>query len=67
MLKIPLKKLAKELPEIANVTAFAFEKRENTIVSKGIENLYDEEILEPFSNLVTEVINGQGSCPFVRQ
>ena len=53
------KKLADELPKTANVTAFAFEKRENKIVSKGIENLYDEEVLEPFSNLVTEVSTGK--------
>ncbi|MYC16557.1 MAG: ATP-binding protein [Gemmatimonadetes bacterium] len=53
--KIIAQKLTDELPKTANVTAFAFEKRENKIVSKGIENLYDEEVLEPFSNLVTEV------------
>ena len=44
--------LAKDLPETANVRAFAFEQRENKIVSKGIENQYDEEVLEPFANQI---------------
>ena len=41
--------LRNELPSEANVTPFAFEKRtDNTVVSKGIENNYQEELLEPF-------------------
>jgi len=50
--KITAQKLAGELPETANATAFAFEERENTIASKGIENKYDEEVLEPFANQI---------------
>ena len=39
-----------ELPCTAKVTPFAFAKRkENAIASRGIENVYDEKILEPFS------------------
>ena len=42
--------LREDLPRGAKVTPFAFEKREeNTIAPKGIENVYDEEILEPWS------------------
>ena len=50
--KITAQKLAGELPETANATAFAFKERENTIASKGIENKYDEEVLEPFANQI---------------
>ena len=50
--KSTAQKLAGELPETANVTAFAFEERENKIASKGIENKYDEEVLEPFANQI---------------
>ena len=39
-----------ELPSTAKVTPFAFARRqENTIARNGIENNYDEKILEPFS------------------
>ena len=41
--------LADELPELANVTAFSFEQRENKISSDGIENKYDEKVLKPFT------------------
>ena len=42
-----------ELPDAANVKAYAFKKRlDNTIANSGIENIYDEEILEPYSNTV---------------
>ena len=41
--------LQKELPEKASVTPFAFSKRKNSIVDRGIENNYDEKILEPYS------------------
>ncbi len=41
--------LRKELAIAANVTPFAFAKRNNEIARKGIENNYDEEFLEPFS------------------
>ena len=40
-----------ELPSAAKVTPFAFAKRpDNTIAERGIENNYNEEILEPYSN-----------------
>ena len=39
-----------ELPSGAKVTPFAFKRRqENSITSNGIENNYDEKILEAFS------------------
>ena len=42
--------LSSELSDTAKVTPFAFPKRgENTIAEKGIENNYDEEVLEPYS------------------
>ena len=46
--------LHKELPITAKVTPFAFARRpENTIIQRGIENNYDEEILEPYSTKTT--------------
>ena len=42
--------LRQELPKAAKVTPFAFSRREdNSIARKGIENAYDEKLLEPFS------------------
>ena len=44
----------RELPIDAKVTPYAFPKREdNTIAPKGIENNYDEEILEEYSTKTT--------------
>ena len=46
--------LGRELPKGAKVTAYAFAKRlDNTIAPKGIENNYDESILEPYSITTT--------------
>ena len=46
--------LRKELPKDAKITPYAFAKRlDNTIADKGIENNYDEEILEPYSTITT--------------
>ena len=42
-----------ELPSGAKVTPFAFANRENTIARNGIENNYDEDILEPYSTKTT--------------
>ena len=42
-----------ELPSGAKVTPFAFARRENTIARDGIENNYDEDILEPYSTTTT--------------
>ena len=42
--------LRQELPSAAKVTPFTFARRqENSITQRGIENIYDEEILKPFS------------------
>ena len=42
-------RLRGELPSTAKVTPFVFSRREeNAIARSGIENNYDEEILEPF-------------------
>ena len=52
--KSKVAKLRKELPKDAKVTPYAFVKRlDNTIAGKGIENNYDEEILEPYSTTTT--------------
>ena len=46
--------LLKELPRDAKITPYAFPKRlDNTIAQKGIENNYDENILEPYSTKTT--------------
>ena len=43
-----------ELPNTAKITPFAFARRQdNTIAQRGIENNYDEEILEPYSTTTT--------------
>ena len=42
-----------ELPSGAKVTPFAFARRENAIARNGIENNYDEDILEPYSTTTT--------------
>ena len=48
------KALRDELPRSAKVTPYAFPKRpDNKIAQRGIENNYDEEILEPYSNMTT--------------
>ena len=46
--------LRSQISNSVNVTAFSFTKRPNCIVSKGIENKYDESILEPFSTRTTD-------------
>ena len=48
------KELGSELPSVTRVTPFAFAKRENAIARNGIENNYDEEILEPYSTTTTD-------------
>ena len=46
--------LRRELPDAAKVTPFAFKTRnDNTIAPKGIENNYDDSILEPYSITTT--------------
>ena len=42
--------LRDELPSAAKVTPYAFALRQdNTIIRRGIENIYDEKLLEPYS------------------
>ena len=42
--------MSRELHRDVKITPYAFPKRlENTIAQKGIENNYDESILEPYS------------------
>ena len=51
--------LRTEMPDDAKITPYAFEKRpDNAIASRGIENNYDEVILEPYSSTTT---GGDGS------
>ena len=50
------KVLAEELSTTAGVTAFAFEKRENRIIMRGIENKYEEEVLRPYSNIILDAV-----------
>ena len=45
--------LRSELPSGSKVTPFAFARRENAIARNGIENNYDEEILNPYSTTTT--------------
>ena len=48
------KALRSDLPSASKVTAYAFPKRpENTIAERGIENNYDEDILESYSTKTT--------------
>ena len=47
--------LRKELPSTARVTPFAFAKRPgNRIAPRGIENIYEEAVLEPYSTTTTD-------------
>ena len=53
------KTLREDLAGSAKVTPYAFRRRpDNTIAPKGIENNYDEEILEPYSNTTTRTDDG---------
>lgn len=48
--------LRRELPREAKITPYAFKKRsDNSIAQKGIENNYDENILEPYSTQTTKI------------
>ena len=47
------RELSKELTSESNITAFSFEKRENRIADTGIENAYETELLERFTNVTT--------------
>ena len=53
------RELANELSGSAIVTAFSFEKRENGLAPKGIENKYDEKFLENYSTIVSEAATGK--------
>ena len=54
-------RLRKELTASSQVTAFSFIRRENTIVPKGIENKYEEDLLKQF---VTPLPGADGSNQF---
>ena len=51
--------LANELSGSEKVTPFAFGRRENPITSKGIENMYDEKILEDYCTITSEATTGR--------
>ena len=58
-------KLKENLRDMDNVTAFSFEKRDNTIAEKGIENKYDDFFLKPFAIESTRLGTGEVvSCSF---
>ena len=51
--------LRREMPTGAKVTPYVFAKRpDNTIAQRGIENNYDEEILDPYS---TKTLRSDGT------
>ena len=52
------KELTQELVGGNHVTAFSFSKRDNKIASEGIENKYDEKVLEPFAVSITDCSTG---------
>ena len=52
-------KLSNELSGSEGVTAFAFTKRENKIARKGIENMYNENLLDEYANITTELATGR--------
>lgn len=52
------KELSKELAGGNHVTAFSFSKRDNKIASEGIENKYEEKVLEPFAVSITDCSTG---------
>ena len=51
-------KLAAALDGSENVTAFAFDRRTNALAMKGIENMYEERILLPYSKIVLDAATG---------
>ena len=53
------RKLAKELGDSSKVTAFAFDRRSNSLASKGIENKYEENLLLPYSKIVLDGATGK--------
>ena len=53
------KKLSSELTVHAKVTPFSFTKRDNRIASKGIENKFDEALLNDYSNTTSDNATGK--------
>ena len=53
------KKLAKEIGDSSKVTAFAFDRRSNSLASKGIENKYEENLLLSYSKIVLDGATGK--------
>lgn len=52
------RKVSAQLPATAKVTAFALGQRENPIAPNGIENKYDENVLEPYCLEIRRYQNG---------
>ena len=50
--------LSEKLSSIEHVTAFSFLKRDNKLAAEGIENKYDEKILEHFAISITDCSTG---------
>ncbi len=50
--------LSRELSEGSVVSVFSFTRRKNRITSKGIENKYDEEILQKYSKRTVDESDG---------
>ena len=59
--------LKKEISGSENVTAFAFEKRQNMIASKGIENNYDEKYLQEFTTTSKRNLTGDETATMSSQ
>ena len=52
------KKLSGELAGSRKVTAFSFKEHENQIANNGIENKYDEDILEDYTTIASDAATG---------
>ena len=52
------KKLSGELGGSRKVTAFSFKEHENQIANNGIENKYDEDILEDYTTIASDAATG---------
>ena len=53
------RKLTMELEVSSNVTAFAFDRRSNSLAPKGIENKYEEKLLLRYSKIVLDAATGR--------
>ena len=53
------RELSNDLSNSDKVTAFSFTKRDNKVADKGIENKYDEELLESYTTIASRAITGE--------